>query len=81
MVKLETILKGVTSNNFLLATEEEDFNAKNKIWFEQGNTVFGTFTIGDFMFQYELNQTIHETTHSCNQSTSCNDLILSSQEK
>ena len=57
-----------------------DFNAKNKLWFDQDNTSCEGSILNDLMAQYGLTQIIHEPTHILESSVSCIDLIFTSQE-
>ena len=57
-----------------------DFNAKNKTWFDQGNTSYGRSILNDLMAQYGLTQIIHEPTHILKSSVSCIDFVLTSEE-
>ena len=57
-----------------------DFNAKNKLWFDQDNTLYEGSILNDLMAQYGLTQIIHEPTHILESSVSCIDLIFTSQE-
>ena len=57
-----------------------DFNAKNKLWFDQDNTPCEGSIMNDLMAQHSLTQIIHEPTHILKSSVSCIDLIFTSQE-
>ena len=55
-----------------------EFNAKNKLWFDQGNTSYEGLILNDLMAQYGLTQIIYEPTHVPESSVSCIDLIFTS---
>ena len=55
-----------------------DFNAKNKLWFDQENTPYEGSILNDLMAQYGLTQIIHEPTHILESSVSCIDLTSTS---
>ena len=57
-----------------------DFNARNKLWFDQDNTSYEGSILNDLMAQYGLTQIIHEPTHILEPSISCIDLMFTSQE-
>ena len=57
-----------------------DFNAKNKLWFDQGNTSHEGSILHDLMVQYGLTQIIHESTHILESSVSRIGLVFTSQE-
>ena len=40
-----------------------DFNTKNKLWFDHGNTSYEGSILNDFMAQNGLTQIIHEATY------------------
>ena len=55
-----------------------DFNAK-KVWFDQDNTTTEGTVINDIMAEHGLTQIIQESTHLLDCSSSCIDLIFTSQ--
>ena len=57
-----------------------NFNAKNKLWFDQDNTSYEGSIFNDLMAQYGLTQIIHEPKHILESSVSCIDLVFTSQE-
>ena len=57
-----------------------DFNAKNKLWFDQNNTSYERSILHDLMAQYGLTQIIHEPTPILESSISCIDLVFTSQK-
>ena len=57
-----------------------DFNAKNKLWFDQNNTSYERSILHDLMAQYGLTQIIYEPTPILESSISCIDLVFTSQK-
>ena len=76
---LELTLQAIVSKNPFLSLVLDDFNAKNKVWFDQDNTTTEGTIINDLMTQYGLTQIIHESTHLLDGSSSIIDLIFTSQ--
>ena len=56
-----------------------DFNAKSKNWYSQDKTSFEGKTIESITSQFGLYQLINEPTHLLENSSSCIDLIFTSQ--
>ena len=80
ITNLESTLQAITLRKPFLTMVLGDFNAKNKLWFDQDNTSYEGSILNDLMAQYGLTQTIHEPTHILESSVSCIDLIFTSQE-
>ena len=76
---LELMLQVIASENPFLSLVFGDFNAKNKVWFDQDNTKTEGTIINDLMTHYGLTQIIHEPTHLHDCSSSCTDLIFTSR--
>ena len=76
---LELMLQALASKNPVLSLVLVNFNAKNKVWFDQDNTTTEGTIINDLMTQYGLTQIIHEPTHLLDCSSFCNNLIFTSQ--
>ena len=74
-------LQAIVSKNRFSSLVLVDFNAKNKVWFDQGNmtTTEGT-VINDIMAEHGLTQIIHESAHLLDCSSSCIDLVFTSQD-
>ena len=56
-----------------------DFNAKSKYWCSQDSTNFEGVTIEIVISQFGLSQIIKEATHILESSSSCIDLIFTTQ--
>ena len=78
---LELTLQTIASKYPFLSLVLSNFNTKNKVWFEQENTTTERNVIHDLMTQYVLTQIIHEPIHLLDCSSSCNDIIFTSQDK
>ena len=76
---LELTIQAIASKNPFLSLVLGDFNAKNKVWFDQENTTTEGTIINDLMTQYGLAQIIHEPALLLDCSHSCIDLIFTSQ--
>ena len=74
----ESTLQVKTLRKPFLTMVLRDFNAKNKLWFDQENTPYEGSILNDLMAQYGLTQIIHEPTHILESSVSCIDLISTS---
>ena len=53
-----------------------DFNAKNKLWFDQDNTAYEESILHDLILQCGLTQIIHEPTQILDSSVSFIDLVF-----
>ena len=74
-MNLETL---VQRNPFLMVVTG-DFNAKSNHWCSQGCTNFEGITIENVTSQFGLSQIITEATHILESSSSCIDLIFTTQ--
>ena len=68
----------VQKNPFLM-TAIGDFNAKSKNWYSQDTNSFEGKTIESITSQFGLYQLINEPTHLLENSSSCMDLIFTTQ--
>ena len=75
----EITLDILAQKNPFLITTIGDFNAKPKNWYSQDKTSFDGKTIESITSQFELYQLINERTHLLDNSSSCIDLIFTSQ--
>ena len=64
ITNLESTLQAITLRKLFLTMVLSDFNAKNKLWFDQDNTSCEGSILNDLMAQYGLTQIIHEPTHT-----------------
>ena len=80
VTNLHSTLLATTLKKPFLTMVLSDFNAKNKLWFYQGNTSYEGSILHDLMAQYGLTQIIHEPTNILESSVSCIDLVFTSQE-
>ena len=80
ITNLESTLQAITLRKPFLTMVLGDFNAKNKLWFDQDNTSHEGSILNDSMAQYGLTQIIYEPTHILESSVSFIDLIFTSQE-
>ena len=80
VTSLELTLQAIASKNPYLSLALGHFNTKNKAWFDQDNTATEGTIINDLTTQYGLNQIIHEPTHLLDWSSSCINLIFTSQD-
>ena len=80
ITNLESTLQAITLRKPFLVMVLGDFNAKNKLWFDQDNTSYEGSVLNDLMAQYGLTQIIHEPTHILESSVSRIDLTFTSQE-
>ena len=80
ITNLASTLQAITLRKPFLTMVLRDFNAKNKLWFVQDNTLYEGSILNDLMAQYGLTQIIHEPTHILESSVSGIDLIFTSQE-
>ena len=72
-------LEILAQKNPFLITAIGDFNAKSKNWFNKSKTRFEGNTIENITSQPRLHQIINELTHILQNSSSCIDLIFTSQ--
>ena len=75
----EAILDIQAQKNPFLMTTIGDFNAKSKNWYSQHKSSFEGRTIESVISQFGLYQLINEPTHLLENSSSCIDLIFTSQ--
>ena len=76
---LETNLETLAQRNQFLMVVIGDFNAKSKHWYSQDSTNFEGITIENVTSQFGLIQIIMEATHILESSSSCIDLIFTTQ--
>ena len=76
----EMTLDILAQKNPFLMTTIGDFNAKSKNWYSQDKTSFEGKTIESVTSQFGLYQLINEPTHLLENSSSCIDLIFTSQQ-
>ena len=76
IINLESTLQDITLRKSFLTMVLCDFNAKNKLWFDQDNTSYEGSILISLMAQYGLTQIIHEPTNILKSSVSCIDLIF-----
>ena len=74
-MKLETLAR----MNPFLTLAIDDFNAKSKNWCSQDSSNFEGITIENVTSQFGLSQIIKEATHILESSSSCIDLIFTTQ--
>ena len=77
--KLEMILETPGQKGSFLTTINGDFNAKSCNWYNYDKTSFGGSTIESITSQFGSHQFINKTTHLLQNSSSCIDLIFTSQ--
>ena len=84
--ELETFLKNfeltldkIHENSPFMTIVQGDFNAKSNSWCKSDTTSLEGSKIDTIANSYGLNQLIQETTHIFNSSSSCIDLIFTSQ--
>ena len=73
-------LQAIASKNPFLRLVLGDFNAKNKVWFDQDNNTIEGIVINDLIAQYDLIKIIQQPTHLIDCSSSCSYLIFTSQD-
>ena len=76
---LEMNLETLAQRNPFLMVVIGDFNAKSKHWCSQDSTNFEGITIENVTSQFGLSQIITEATHILESSSSCIDLIFTTQ--
>ena len=72
-------LETLAQRNPFLMVVIADFNAKSKHWYPQDSTKFEGITIENVTSQFGISQIITEATHSLESSSSCIDLIFTTQ--
>ena len=77
----EMTLELLTQKNLFLLTAIGDFNAKSSNWYNKDKTSFECNTIENVTSQLGLHQIMNEPTHILPNSSSCIDLIFTSQPK
>ena len=77
--KLEMNLETLGQKNPFLMVVIGDFNAKSKHWCSQDSTDFAGNAIENVTSQFGLSQIIKEATHILESSSSCIDLIFTTQ--
>ena len=60
ITNLASTLQATTLRKSFLTMVLGDFNAKNKLWFDQENTSYEGSILSDIMAQYGLTQVIHD---------------------
>ena len=75
----EMTLELLAQKNPFLLTAIGDFNAKSSNWYNKDKTSFEGNTIENLTSQFGLHQIINEPTHILPNSSSCIDLIFTSQ--
>ena len=75
----EMTLETLTQKGSFLTTIIGDFNAKSCNWYSHDKTSFEGSTIESITSQFGLHQLINEPTHLLQSSSSCIDLIFTSQ--
>ena len=76
---LEMNLETLAQRNPFLMVVIGDFNAKSKHWCSQDSNNFKVITIENVTSQFGLSQIIKEATHILESSSSCIDLIFTTQ--
>ena len=75
----EMTLEILAQNFFFLITAIGAFHVKSKNWYNKDKTSFKDNTVENVILQLRLHQLIHEATHILQNSSSCIDLIFTSQ--
>ena len=75
----ELNIDAVTANNLFLTVVLGDFNIKFNLWFKGDKTSYECSKIDDITSQFGLQQLINEPTYLVAYSSSCIDLIFTSQ--
>ena len=68
-----------TQNNSYLIVVVDDFNRKPKYWYKYDKTIIKGNVVGNFFSQFDLHQMKNNPTHFLDASSSCIDLIFTSQ--
>ena len=79
MDNLESNLETVSVSNPFLIILISDFNAKCTCWYSKDNSTTGGSKLRLFTSQFGLNQIINEPTHITKNSSTCIDLLFTSQ--
>ena len=79
MDNLESNLETVSVSNPFLIILISDFNAKCACWYSKDNSTTGGSKLRLFTSQFGLNQIINEPTHITKNSSTCIDLLFTSQ--
>ena len=77
--KFERTLDNLAQNNLFLLVAIGDFNVKSTNWCANDRTSFEGNKIEHITSQFGLSQIINEPTHILDSSSSCTDLIFTSQ--
>ena len=77
--KLEIILDKIFETNPFLVIALGNFNVKLSQWYKNDKTTTGGSKIANLTSQYGLKQIMNQPTHILNNSSSCIDLLLTSQ--
>ena len=75
----ELNLDKIANKNSYLIVILGDFNAKSSNWFKHDTATYEGSKVDGIMSQFGLKQLIQETTHILTDSSSCIDLIFTSQ--
>ena len=75
----ELNLDSIMANNPFLTVILGDFNAKSNLWYNNDITTYEGSKIGGVSSQFALQQIIKEPTHIIGDSSSCIDLIFTTQ--
>ena len=78
-INFELNLDKIANKNPYLIVILGDFNAKSSNWYKHDTTIYEGSKINAITSQFGLKQLIQETPHSLNDSSSCIDLIFTSQ--
>ena len=79
MKNFELNLDEINKKNPFLTVALGDFNAKSQTWFKNDKTSYEGFKVDVLTYIHGLNQSINEPTHLLDSSSSCIDLIFTSQ--
>ena len=79
LINFEMTLDKIHENNPFMTVVLGDFNAKSNNWYKADVASLEGSKIDTITSSYGLNQLIQEPTHILNSSTSCIDLIFTSQ--
>ena len=77
--KLELTFNKVFDNNPFLVVALEDFNAKSDLWSKNNDATHEGSKIANRTSQSALKQAINQPTHLLSKSSSCIDLLFTSQ--
>ena len=76
---LELNLDTISANNPFLTVVLGDFNAKSNLWYKNDKKTYEGSKIDGIASQFGLHQLINESTHLTRNTSSCIDLIFTSQ--